>query len=137
MTYSAPTLSPHPEARHFHGISPENADVRALAEIGVTGPDAHLIARYHRDVRISYEPAIERLPTLAERIQALAERAVRTHLGECETRVPDADIAALIPTAAVLVGAREPYASKADAARRMRELKRRAAALRRRYGTAA
>ena len=46
----------------------------------------------------------------------------------------DTEIVALIPTAAVLVGAREPYAAAEHICEKRAQLKRRVAVLRKKYG---
>ncbi|MBL3679516.1 hypothetical protein D3230_09480 [Leucobacter chromiireducens subsp. solipictus] len=72
--------------------------------------------------------------SIAQRVLLDSERTIRFQLGECESRVSDAEIIDLIPTAAVFVGIDIPGQKSSERCREKRaQLKKRINALRKKY----
>lgn len=128
------TLSTSEAVRHFSGIAPTDPDVIALGTTaGVFGPDAHAIVAAARNSRISYFDERQHM-SIAQRVLLDSERTIRFQLGECESRVSDAEIIDLIPVAAVYVGTDIPGQKSSERCREKRaQLKKRVAALRKKY----
>ncbi|WP_017794055.1 hypothetical protein [Leucobacter salsicius] len=128
------TLSNNEAARRFSGIAPTDHDVIELGRVvGVHGPDAHHIVSAARNFPIYTAEEIRNVP-LAQRVLIRAERAIRMQLGECESRVSDAEIIDLIPTAAVFVGIDIPGQKPGERCREKRaQLKKRVTALRKKH----